>query len=171
LTGPILICYDRTVESRHAIERAAALFPGRHAIILNLWDFPLASPADQLGTSTAGEDVERSAADAAITEGCRIAQQAGLDAEPLSECGSVKGTWQTIVATADAHHASVIVVGTRGRGEFRSLMLGSVSADVARHADRPVLVIPPRVKSATGTPERLARPPAAHWTLSLRCGA
>ena len=167
MTGAILICYDRTVEARHAIERAAALFPGRHTIILNVWDFPLVSPADELGNSTEGEEVRRSLADAATAEGCRIAQRAGLHAEPLSQCGSVRGTWQTIVSTASAHHASVIVVGARGLGEFRSLMLGSVSDEVARHADRPVLVIPARTESASGTPERLAPPPAAHWTLSL----
>ena len=42
-----------------------------------------------------------------------------------------------------AEDASLIVMGSRGRGPFRSLLLGSVTAAVAGRALCPVLVIPP----------------------------
>ncbi|CAN5538587.1 universal stress protein [soil metagenome] len=49
--------------------------------------------------------------------------------------------------TALLHHAetaTMLVVGSRGRGPVASLVLGSVSAAVSRHAACPVVVIRPR---------------------------
>jgi nucleotide-binding universal stress UspA family protein len=39
--------------------------------------------------------------------------------------------------------ADVLVVGTRGRGGFRSLVLGSVAEQAIRHASSPVVVVRP----------------------------
>lgn len=52
---------------------------------------------------------------------------------------------QTAVdALAEAsQHAELVVVGTHGRGPVRSLLLGSVSLSVIKHAACPVVVMPP----------------------------
>jgi nucleotide-binding universal stress UspA family protein len=46
-----------------------------------------------------------------------------------------------IVASADAHRAGVIVMGSHGRGDLAGLLLGSTAHKVIHLADRPVLVI------------------------------
>jgi len=46
-----------------------------------------------------------------------------------------------IVSYAKDKHIDLIIIGTRGRSKLKSLVLGSVTSDVVRHAHCPVLTI------------------------------
>jgi nucleotide-binding universal stress UspA family protein len=48
---------------------------------------------------------------------------------------------EIILYTARAEHADLIVVGSRGLGGMKGLLLGSVSHAVIQHASAPVLVV------------------------------
>ena len=97
---------------------------------------PAGAPADltqyyELGTAEA-----RKAVDSAL----KIAKEAGLDArgdiiEPVSS------TVGAIVEYAEKEKVDLIVMGTRGLGGFRKLLLGSVSTGVVSHAPCSVLVV------------------------------
>ena len=88
-------------------------------------------------------ELDRAAAengDRIADEGVRIAQEAGLEAEPVA-VEATGPVWKTILDVADRYGAAMIVMGSRGLTGVRSMLLGSVSSAVVEHADRPTLVV------------------------------
>jgi nucleotide-binding universal stress UspA family protein len=145
--GPLLICYDGSEDAKHAIESAGALLAARPALVVTVWQ-PTASLDSVVWSGMmVGADhfveLDRAAAEAGgrvADEGVRIAQRAGLEAEPLAIKASGP-VWKTIIEIADRHDAAAIVMGSRGLTGVRSMLLGSVSSAVVHHADRPTLVV------------------------------
>jgi nucleotide-binding universal stress UspA family protein len=145
--GPLLLCYDGSEDARQAIQRAGALFPGRRALVVTVWQpTPVPSSLGFAGEAAGVVDfveIDREAADHGsrlADEGARIANHAGLMSEPLAveTAGSV---WKTIVDVADRDDAATIVMGSRGLTGLQALLLGSVSSAVVNHADRPTLIV------------------------------
>jgi nucleotide-binding universal stress UspA family protein len=145
--GPLLLCFDGSEDARRSIERAGALFAGRRALVVTVWQ-PIADLGGYAWTGATASRVDlvelnRAAGEEGgrlADEGVRIALEAGLEAEPcaVEATGSV---WSTIVEIADSYNPAAIVMGTRGLTGVRSMLLGSVSSAVVQHADRPTLVI------------------------------
>ena len=65
---------------------------------------------------------------------------------PVTRTVTTGGPAATILRAAEA--ADLVVVGSRGRGGLKGLILGSVSRQVVHHAPCPVLVVPPTVGDA-----------------------
>jgi nucleotide-binding universal stress UspA family protein len=145
--GPLLICYDGSEDAKHAIGRAGGLLAAS-ALVVTVWQPPTeALTSFAWSGATAGMvnfvELDRAAAERGgrvADEGVRIAQEAGLEAEPVAIKASGP-VWKGIVDTADRHGAAAIVMGSRGLSGVRSMLLGSVSNAVVHHADRPTLVI------------------------------
>ena len=144
MTTSILLCYDRSPGARHAIETAAALFPGSTAVVLNVWTpiSVLVSPYGAIVTSRDDDDKLAEAARALAQHGAELAISAGLDASADAVPATARGTADAILEAAEQMHAGMIALGARGLSPLRSLLLGSVSHAVVQHAHRPVLVVP-----------------------------
>ena len=67
--------------------------------------------------------------------------RARFDAEARAELSTP--TWEGIVDLANEIDAAVIVIGSRGLKGVHERLAGSVSHEVAEHAGRPLLVVPP----------------------------
>ena len=79
--------------------------------------------------------------------GAARARDAGLDAKAQAMIAPT--AWQGIVDVADELDAAVIVVGSRGLGGPHEIARNNVSHDLATHARRPVLIVPPATNGAT----------------------
>jgi nucleotide-binding universal stress UspA family protein len=148
--GPALIGYDGSDVAGRAIAETARLLPGRPALVVHAWSSPFhrsvsgrmlrGAPVGELREITG--DVEswmRESAEATAAEGAELARSAGLEA--TSELAESDPTaWRALAAAAEARQAAVVVIGAQGKGRASSVLLGSVSAGLVHHAERPVLV-------------------------------
>lgn len=146
----ILIAYDGSPDARAAIQRAGELLRGHPATVLTVWE----RFQDVLARTGAGmpigavdyDELDREYEQQArqrVDEGAELARDAGLNARART-CVRNGSIANTVLAEADDVGAEAIVLGTRGLTGLKSLLLGSVSHAVAQHADRPVIVVPPR---------------------------
>jgi nucleotide-binding universal stress UspA family protein len=55
-----------------------------------------------------------------------------------------------IIKTADAEEADLIVIGRRGHGTVKHILIGSVSSKVIQYSQVPILVVPEEAKTETG---------------------
>ena len=79
---PVLLCYDCTDSSRHAIETAGALFYGRRAIVLHVF-IPMRVMAGAPDGASWTEEMIKQEALKLADEGVQTAIAAGFDAVPV----------------------------------------------------------------------------------------
>jgi nucleotide-binding universal stress UspA family protein len=107
--------------------------------IVSAWTLPILSGqafAAAASVAAALEDEARRTIDRAV----EAADTSGLSA-PLIRTVVNGGAAAAILEVAAS--ADLIVVGSRGLGGLKGVLLGSVSRQVAQHAQCPVLVVPP----------------------------
>jgi nucleotide-binding universal stress UspA family protein len=143
-----MIAYDGSADAQTAIDRAGQLFSNQDATVLVVWE----SFIDVVTRAGAGvpvgeidyEALDRGYKDQArerAEEGAERARRAGLNAQ--AEIRVRESTIaSTVLAEAEDLGADAIVIGTRGLGGLKSLVLGSVSHAVVQHAHVPVMVVP-----------------------------
>jgi nucleotide-binding universal stress UspA family protein len=140
----IIVGVDGSDHSRRALEwavREAALRQAPltvltvHQAIASFWTgSPAAYPGD--------EDIVKQAREMAQAETDKVLENTSAAARPPSV--TVRGLTglpadALLRAAADA---DLLVVGSRGAGGFKRLLLGSVSVHLTHHARCPVVVIP-----------------------------
>src|SRR5947207_15935447 len=141
MTGrDIVVGVDGSAPARAALHWAAAE-AARHERSLRIvcayqWPWP-GAPMVPAGDGLADPDLHRRArerVDEAVADARRTAPGVAVDGEAVPGGAAV-------VPVGASRGAAMTVVGSRGRGGFAGLLLGSVSAQVVAHAAGPVVVV------------------------------
>lgn len=151
----ILVAIDGSDSSKRAAQVALGLATGLKAdlILLHAISPPtnyygstiptpsgVAAPPSSQHEIDAYYDYARRAAKAMVEDIESQARRGGVKVKTEFPQG-VSSVVETIIDHAVEEKADLIVVGTRGLGGFKKLLLGSVSSGVVSHASSPVLVV------------------------------
>ena len=136
----ILVGVDGSPPSRKALTWAAAEAAdhGAELVVLTVWHPTLLPPMGSGGVppSPVPDPRQRATEDLLMVIKAELGEDPPVLVQPRAEQGHAAEV--LIEQSADA---DLLVVGTRGRGGFKGLVLGSVSQHVAAYAKCPVTVV------------------------------
>ncbi len=136
----ILVPVDGSEQSHKAVAFAADLAKHYNATLHLLHAFKLTIIPEGLGEYVASERAQLQAlGDKIITAAEGEAKEHGIE---RIEATVVEGDpAERIIDYAKEHDVDIIVVGSRGLGTFKELLLGSVSSKVSHRADRTCVIV------------------------------
>jgi nucleotide-binding universal stress UspA family protein len=141
--GPVIFAYDGSELAQLAIEHAGReLKTGRDALVVCVWqpaDVGFVPVGDRRFNAQDAAEVQTAAEETAV-HGASLAAEAGFRAQSVAV--EAAPTWKGILGVAEAHRASLIVLGTHRRRGLAGHLLGSVTAAVVAHTASSVLVVP-----------------------------
>lgn len=152
LHARVIVGVDGSEPSRVALAWAftTAERMGAELVVLHAWQF---SPISVLAGGPVDVEEYRAAAQRLVDD---------LATEVLGADAAVRVIRKAVEAPPvsalieEAGPDDILVLGSRGAGGFRGLLLGSVSTQVAHHAPCPVVVVPPPTRFGT-VPSWLSR--------------
>ncbi|HET6743511.1 MAG TPA: universal stress protein [Kribbella sp.] len=139
---PVLVGVDGSASAQAALAWAATEASYRHCPlhIVHTFSWPIIADPFGIDLTEPMNDSRRATAGWILGEAANQARAAASDIRVTAELftGAAAPT-----LLSQAHAAQLVVVGSRGLGGFRGLLLGSVSGTVAAHATCPVIVVHP----------------------------
>lgn len=141
----ILVPSDFSEPALHALRYAGKLAQERDARIIVLYADPFVPPVDFSATVGGWDEESFEYTKVCAEEQLRVDAKANLDpAVSYDVVVRVALPLAGILDQARESSAGLIVMGTHGRSGFRRLIIGSVTEAVMRHAEVPVIAVPPR---------------------------
>jgi nucleotide-binding universal stress UspA family protein len=154
----ILVATDGSTAATAALDAAVTLAKesGSRVAVITVWralqgDLGLAYPA----TARLPEllEAERARAEDILEDAVQRVDAAGVEVETRLATGDPA---DCICRYAHELDARLVAMGTHGYGAVMSLLVGSVSSNVIRHAGRPVLVVSDDAAPADGASRPLS---------------
>lgn len=142
----ILVAFDNSSHAREALKQAASLAEGFSSSISLIYvikptsvvaAMPIEGGIAPVDVLQEKERAEKEAKEL-IEEGKRMVKAKGKRIKGLIVEGDPA---EKIVSAAREGDYDLIVMGARGLGRIKSILLGSVSSGVVQKADRPILIV------------------------------
>jgi nucleotide-binding universal stress UspA family protein len=144
VSGVIVVGVDGSRESKRAVawavEEAAA--HGDALLLVHAWEYPAILTMTYGGEELpvyGRDDVEKLSGE--LLE--RAAAEAREQAPVLAVSTRLVEGHAGAALVEASRYARLLVVGSRGLGGFRGMLVGSVSSSCAHHARCPVVIVPP----------------------------
>jgi nucleotide-binding universal stress UspA family protein len=140
MTKKILVPVDGSEQARKAIDFAANFAKQDDAVmhLLHVYKLPIVPEgmgeyviSDRIELQALGNQILAVAQDEAEGKGVQDTKAALMEGDPA----------ERIIAYAKDHDVDMIVMGSRGLGSFKGLLLGSVSNKVCHRADRTCVIV------------------------------
>lgn len=139
---PVVVGADGSTPSRRAMAWAAeeAVRRGVTLVAVHGWGLPSAAsgPVADPSSLSLSEALSEAALELVAEEAARVRKEVPDAVVEVRSDGI--GAAPALLEAAEG--AALLVVGSRGRGGFAGLVLGSISQQVAQHAPCPVVVVP-----------------------------
>ncbi|MEY8688299.1 MAG: universal stress protein, partial [Leptothrix sp. (in: b-proteobacteria)] len=137
----LLVPVDGSGASERAVHHAVSLIRGRPAASIALLNVQNRETLGLSDIDAEDEDEHRIAVSRStkvLHKAIAACQAAGVEFDTHMAFGPII---ETIIRAVRDVHADQIVMGTRGRGRLRSLVLGSVATGVVHQASVPVTLV------------------------------
>ncbi|WHU48121.1 universal stress protein [Gordonia sp. L191] len=140
VNGPIVVAVDGSDTALEALRWSAlaAVRENRSLRVIGIVETVAAGYAPGVLMTPAVAEALHADARRAVDEAIAVATKVSADVDAE---GEVREGRPALVLREISSGAHLLVVGRRGRGGVAGLLLGSVSSDVAAHADCPVVVV------------------------------
>ncbi|MDY6826237.1 MAG: universal stress protein [Bacillota bacterium] len=144
----MLVCVDGSEQSQKALEKAALIAAGPHineVTVIHIFEGKMDPSSSAIAWGGEGYaiteadiehfkeryEMEKKKGEAILQEAKRFLAGKNIEAETILKDGHPS---HTIIEAAQENDFDIIVVGSRGLGGFKKLLLGSVSNAIAQEA-------------------------------------
>ena len=140
LTGALVAAVDDSAPAREALRYAATMAAEarKPLVVLSVWNFVIAPSPEQHGDNPPTEQAWQQESERRLA--ALLAEELG-DRKDVEVRAVVLHGNPVPTLLEVSRRAGHLVVGSRGRGGFAGLLLGSTSEQLVRHASCPVTIV------------------------------
>lgn len=137
----IMIPYDKSESASHAFEYAIDLAQKYNASVTIVTCVSIQAPTEPYFGTAYIETTKLLNEDAAKSISSLEPKLKELKIQYKTDILETRSVTDSLITYAESHGVDLIVMGSRGFGGFKKLLLGSVASGVSQHSKCPVLIV------------------------------